>query len=323
MKKLLATLLTLTLLLGAIFTLGSCAPQTTKLRVGYMTGPTGMGMAKLISDNGGAEVGNNKYEFNKYTDTAAALADLTKGAVDIVCLPTNEAANNYNKTYENLTVLNINTLGSVYLITDEANSVSSFAELENKTIYTCLKGTPKIILTTLLEAAGVNATVLTEFDGATINSPADLQATLVNKDGIGIAVAPEPIVSAVTSAKSAYSVKLNLGEVWNEHFDTPLAMGCAVSTKEFVAENKKAVNDFLNEYEASIEYVNDRSNVETSAQLIVDAGIIPKLQLTKKALGNLIGSIAYIDGEDMKEALVGFYEAIGLTLPNNEFYYEK
>ncbi len=323
MKKILATLITITLVFGVVLSLGSCTPQSTKLRVGYMSGPTGMGMAKLISDNGGAELGNDKYEFSKYADTAAALADLTKGAVDIVCLPTNEAANNYNKTYGNLTVLNVNTLGSVYLITDEANSVSSFAELENKTIYTCLKGTPKIILTALLEAAGVNATVSTEFDGTTINTPSDLQTTLASKDGIGIAVAPEPIVSAVTSAKPAYSVKLNLGEVWDDNFDTPLAMGCAVSTKEFVESNEDAVNDFLTEYKASIEYVNDRDNLDTSAQLIVDAGVIPKLQLAKKALGNLIGSIAYIDGEDMKEALVGFYEAIGLTLPDDEFYYEK
>ena len=41
------------------------------------------------------------------------------------------------------------------------------------------------------------------------------------------------------------------------------------------------------------------------------------------ALKNLSGAIAYIDGADMKKALEGFYTAIGVALPADEFYYEK
>lgn len=322
MKKLLALLITLALTLTLAVGLTSCG-ETTQIKVGYMSGPTGMGMAKLIHDNGGLEAGNDKYSFNKYTDTASALGDLTKGAVDIICLPTNEAANNYNGNYGNLQVLSINTLGSVYLITADGEEISSFAELEGKTVYTCLKGTPRIIFEYLLAEAGVNATVLTEFDGSVINTPEDLKNTLVNKDGISIAVAPEPIVTAVTSAKPVYSVALNLNNVWNDLSDKPLAMGCVVSTKNFVKENKKAVDNFLEEYKASIEFVNAAENLEAAATYVVEAGVMAAAGAAKKALNNLRGSIAYIDGEDMKVALVAFYEAIGVTLPDNEFYYEK
>ena len=45
-----------------------------------------------------------------------------------------------------------------------------------------------------------------------------------------------------------------------------------------------------------------------------------------KALANLGDAICYIDGEDMKEALIAFYEVLGVDLvggllPDENFYY--
>ena len=80
---------------------------------------------------------------------------------------------------------------------------------------------------------------------------------------------------------------------------------------------------FLAEYKASIEYINDKSNLDAAAEMIYSAGILPKAAIAKKALLNLYGSIVYIDGEEMKTALEGFYEVIGLTKPDESFYYVK
>ena len=55
----------------------------------------------------------------------------------------------------------------------------------------------------------------------------------------------------------------------------------------------------------------------------IEAGILPKAAIAKKALNNLYGSIVYLDGAEMKSALVSFYTAIGMYLPNDEIYYEK
>ena len=103
MKKIIAKIIVFTLTLSL---LSSCSlfpsnkngstSQEVKIRIGYMAGPTGMGMAKLILDNGGLENGNEKYEFKKYADTAAAKADLAAGNIDVICLPTNEAAVYFN-----------------------------------------------------------------------------------------------------------------------------------------------------------------------------------------------------------------------------------
>jgi len=325
MKKFVALLITLVLTL-TLFT--ACMPvDNTQLKIGYMQGPTGMGMAKLIHDNGGSENGNEKYAFKKYTDTSAAMTDLLAGNADLVCVPTNDAARYYNATDENFVVLAINCLSTLYVITDGSVKINSFAELENKTIYTCKNGTPKIILEHLLSAAGVNATVKTEIDGRIIATPNDL-ATAAIGGLVDIAVAPEPIVTNILLKNSAYEVDVNLSDVWNENSDTSLAMGCIIARKDVVKEHKTVINSFLNEYKSSIEFINAKESVEEAAQYIVDAGIMQAQPAAKKSLNNLRGSIAYLDGKEMKNTLLSLYNAIGLDLiggklPDDEFYYAK
>jgi NitT/TauT family transport system substrate-binding protein len=99
-----------------------------------MNGPTGMGIAKLVHDNGGIE-GNDKYQFVKYDDTSLATADLVAGKIDLACLPTNTAASLYNKTGK-VTTLAINCLNSLYIMTKTGVEINDLADLEGKTIYT-------------------------------------------------------------------------------------------------------------------------------------------------------------------------------------------
>ena len=91
----------------------------------------------------------------------------------------------------------------------------------------------------------------------------------------------------------------------------------------FLNANKSSVDAFLAEYKASIEYIGNAENNESAAQMIVDAGVLPKLPVAKSALTNLYGSIVYQDGAEMKASLIGFYNAIDCALPSDEFYYGK
>ena len=99
-------------------------------------------------------------------------------------------------------------------------------------------------------------------------------------------------------------------------------MGCIVVRNDFLTEYKATVDAFLTEYKASITYINNKDNLDEAANMIVENGIIPKLQIAKSALKNLEGSIVYIDGEDMQSALIAFYDAIGNNQPSQEFYYK-
>ena len=99
-------------------------------------------------------------------------------------------------------------------------------------------------------------------------------------------------------------------------------MGCIVSTEDFTEDNEKLVASFLTEYKASIEFIGNLENLDTSAQYIADAGIMAAKPAAKKALSNLGDAISYIDGADMKTTLEGFFTATGLPKPDGEFYYD-
>lgn len=143
---------------------------------------------------------------------------------------------------------------------------------------------------------------------------------------IDIAILPEPKATvAINTAKAQgynYSIKLNLSEEWNKISDEPLAMGCIVANKAFTQGNEKLIRDFLYEYKNSIEFIGNAENKAEAAQMIVDAKILPKLPIATSALNNLYGSIVYSDGEEMEQTLKAFYQAIGITSPDDTFYYK-
>lgn len=334
MKKLIATLLLLTttlLLFTGCFGApqnnsggGGDAPDPAPLKIGYMSGPTGMGMAKLIHDNGGKD-GNKKYTFTAYTDTALAKADLTKGDIDVICLPTNEALAYYNKVDSKTRMLAINCLNSLYVITKESDAPASLAYLEGKTIYTCQNGTPKIILEYVIEALELDITVSTSINGVDMVKPADVSAQVV-AGSLPYAVIPEPLITASLLKNKDYKVALDLGEEWAkipECQNTPVAMGCIVANADFLAENSAQVNAFLDEYKASVEFVGNAENLENAANYVAEAEIMAAAPAAKKALSNLGDAISYIDGDEMRSTLAAFYTAIGMTPPGDEFYYAR
>ena len=334
MKKLLSLILiiaSLTLLLASC----NVIKERNKIKIAYMNGPTGMGIAKLIHDNGGVD-GNDKYEFVKYNDAALATADLLAGNVDMACIPTNTAAALYNKT-GNISALAINCLNSLFLMTKTGVEVNSLSDLEGKTIYTIENGTPAVILGHLLRESGVNATVKTSIgegvDEKKITAPTDL-APLLIAGKVDIALVPEPVATAAPlkiaqqNKDYTYKVAINLTDAWSQISASPVAMGCIVVNNEFLAKHKRAVDSFLLEYQASIDFISLPENIDTSAQYIVDAGVLDAVPAAKKSLANLGSAIAFIDGAEMKTVLTNFYNAIspnliGGKLPDDKFYYER
>ncbi len=324
MKKISISLLTLLLVLSSLFscTFQPASPEDdgTQIKIGVMSGPTGMGMAKLMADN---KDDTSKYDFEIYTDPQVAMPDLLNKDLDMLCLPTNAAANLYNKKNKLISVIAVNTLGSLYLLTDENTSIQSISDLEGKTIYTSVASSTTVpILNTILSKNNVKATIEVE----------DSHDTLVQrvvKNEVSIAVFPEPKVSATLKQTSSYNVALNLSEEWDKVCPNSLTMGCIVVRNEFLNAHEGAVKRFLNDYKASIEYIATPNNLESAAQMIVEGNVLPALPIAKSALSNLSGSIVFIDGNNMKSALTDFYsvlmesmpQAIGNVLPDDAFYY--
>jgi NitT/TauT family transport system substrate-binding protein len=245
----------------------------------------------------------------------------------MLCLPTNLAANLAAKQNDFITVLSINCLGSLYVVTDGTVTVNSINDLAGKTVYYGEPtSTTPAILNFLLEQNGIK-------DQVTLEALAtnELVGEKIIKGEVSIAVLPEPKATA-TLAQAAknenntknYSISLNISEEWDKVSDSPLTMGCIIVSNKFLKEHKSAVDAFLKEYKASIEYIGNKSNLDSAAKMIADAKILPSEPIAKKALNNLYGSIVYIDGKDMKNSLKQFYAAINLQAnPGDNFYYEK
>ncbi len=308
----------------------------TVIRIGYMQGPTGMGMAKLIHDNGGIN-GNEKYTFEKFGSVNDATAALLAGQIDMACLPTNNAAALYNTQGSTVQVLALNCLNSLYLMTKTGTEVKSIEDLEDKTVYTIESGTPKAILQHVIDEFGLDVTIKTS---ATINEkettltqPSDLASAMI-AGAVDIALVPEPVATAAPLKIGAmekdytYSVALDLTDVWADVSESPVAMGCIVANKSFVEAHKSVTDAFLTEYQASIEYISNSENLDDAASYIVEASVLDATGPAKKSLTNLGDAIKYTDGDDMKSVLVNFYNVIdpsliGGDLPDDGFYYKK
>jgi len=290
--------------------------DTTEVRVLVISGPTGMGMAKLIND----EKENDKYKFDIYSKPTDVVAEIMRGDYDIAALPTNLAANLFNKTEKKLQVAAINTLGVLYIIED-GNTITDIKSLEGKTIYTAEEGaTPEYVLRHILKENNVNANIefLSSFD--------EVSSRMVAGD-VSIAMLPEPKLTATKAQKASLNIALNLTEEWKKVSDSELVQGCIVVRKEFAQKHKAALDAFLAKYEQSINFVN--SNPDEASQMIAEIGIIPNAGLAKNAIPR--SNIVYIDGSDLKTNLNPFLQvlfeananSIGGSVPGNDFYYTK
>ena len=326
MKKIISILLLLATALTMLF---SCKPtDDTQIKVGFLSGPTGIGMAKMINDNGGVEA-NGQYNFIKYTAPDKAMADLKAGIIDIACVSTEIAAKFYNNGAD-IQVIDINCLNSICLLTNDNVTINSIYDLEGQTIYTSMQGTPKLILKALLDAYGVNATISHEIgegdEVATINSP-DQIAPLIVKNQADIILAPIHLAcNALAKPSAKHKITLDIDALWNEKFDTPIAMGCLVARRSFIEEHPVALENFLREYGESVNFMSNTDNLDSAAEYVVNSTILPEIEPAKNALKMLAPGIKLIGGDLMKDTLVNIYNVYGLDTiggkqPDDNFYH--
>ena len=271
------------------------------VRVGAMSGPTAMGMVKLMKD---AEDGTAKgtYEFaDLSTDPSTFVAPLTKGGVQILA---------------------VNTLG-VLNIVERGDSVQSIKDLAGKKLYATGQGaTPEYTLRHILKQNGIDPD-----SGLTIQWCADTTEALsyIANDSEAIAMLPQPFATAAMGQVDGLRVAIDLNDAWTEIEDCDIVTGVVVARTDFVKEHPQAVETFLSEYEASVAYTND--NAANAAELIAGYGIVTKAPLAEKAIPKC--HITFLKGQEMKDSVSGYLQilfdenpqAVGGTLPADDFYY--
>ncbi len=293
------------------------------IRVGGLKGPTTMGLVKLIEDDANGTSAND-YEFTMVTAADELTALVAGGKVDIALLPANVASVLYNKTEGNVSVIDINTLGVLYLVSGDT-SITSIDQLKGKTVYLPGKGTtPDYGLRYVLAEAGITDDVTIEF-----KSEATEVASVLAEDPNAIGLLPQPFVTAAMAQNDKLAMVLSLEEAWDsfqpEEGGSRLVTGVTIVNKTFLEEHSDLVDTFLAEHEASIEFTE--TNVDAAAELIAAQGIVAKAPIAKKALP--FCNVEFVAGEEMKEALSGYLNvlfeqnpaSVGGALPEDAFYY--
>ena len=275
-----------------------------------------------------AEAGKteNNYEFQVVTAADELLPLMIKGEMDIALVPANVASVLYNKTEGGICVIDINTLGVLYMVSGDTN-LQSIADLQGKTIYLTGKGTtPDYVMQYILSQNGLSAQDCT----LEYKSEATEVAALLAEDPDAIGLLPQPFVTAACAQNEALSIIFDMNEEWEKvqgEGGSRMVTGVTVVRKEFLEENENAVKTFLAEHEASAAAIN--ADPAGGATLVVEAGIVAKEPIAQKAIP--FCHIVSITGEDMKQALSGYLqvlydqspEAVGGNLPGDDFYYNN
>ncbi len=324
MKKAISLILVLALLVMAFA--GCSAPQAEEedvtIRIGGLKGPTSMGLVKLMEDNETGEA-KNSYEFTIAGSADEVTPKLVQGELDIVAVPANLASVLYQNTDGAVQLLAINTLGVIYIV-EKGETINSVADLAGKTIYATGKGsTPEYALRYILSENGVDPDTDVTIEWK--SEPTEVVSTLAAEEG-GIAMLPQPYVTVAQGSVEGLRIAIDLTEAWDAlENGSMLLTGVLVVRKDFADAHPQAIADFLEEYQASTEYVNE--NNADAAQLIEKFDIV-KAAVAEKALPYC--NITYIAGADMVEPMDGYLqvlfdqnaESVGGALPGDDFYYE-
>jgi NitT/TauT family transport system substrate-binding protein len=289
-----------------------------------LSGPTGIGAAKLLSDSdaGATDV---DYDYTIAADNSELVAGLTGGTIDIATMASNAAVSLYNKTDGGVTIIALGTLGVLHVLeSGGGESVNSIADLYGKTIWSAGQGAnPEYILRYLLSENGIDPDKDVELVFA---DASEITQKLLTGEA-EVAMLPVPAATAAI-AKSEGSVRaaLDVTEEWDAlNTGSQLIMTAVVARTEFLEENPATVDTFLSEYAASIDYVNN--NIDDAAQLVADLGITASAGIAKQAIPQC--HLTFIAGADMAPAISGYYSilyqadpsAVGGALPDDAIYY--
>lgn len=292
-----------------------------KIVVRALSGPTGMGMAKVMTED--LAESSNFIDYEIETLAQEVVNGLAKGEIDIAAIPANLAATVYNKTEGKVQVATINTLSVVYIV-DNDGSINSIEDLRGKTVYATGQGqTPEYIINQVLQDNGMVPGQDVTFEYK--SEPAEVASVLASQENV-IALLPQPFITATQMQNDKVREAIDLNQEWLKHRDSNIVTGVLVVTKDFAENHKEDLDQFLDRYKDSIEFV--KTNPKEASALIEQIGIV-KAPVAEKALDKL--NITYIDGQEMKDNLEGYLQvlfeqnpqSIGGALPQEDFYYNK
>ena len=299
----------------------SSMDQPETIRIASMKGPTSMGLVKLYHDIDSETVDLN-YTYTIEGAADAITAALVQGNVDIAALPANVASVVYNNSGGDIKVIALNTLG-VLSIVSVGGVVETMEDLNGQTIVASGKdSTPQYALEYLLDQYGltIGEDVFVEWK----SEQSEVVASLASGQ-YTIAMLPQPFVTSALNQIDGLTIDIDLTDAWDQlNNDSTMVTGVMVARSEFIEQYPDIIEQFLIDYDHSVDYVNNHVD---EASTWIEGYDIVNASIAAKAIPYC--HMVCITKSEMKDVLSGYlsvlYDAnpqsIGGNLPQDDFYY--
>ena len=286
----------------------------------------------MVEQNALKDIGK-KVEFKLWNNPDELRALILKKEVDFIALPTNVAANLYNKGVD-LKLLNVSIWGILGLVSRDKN-LKSIEDFKNKEIIVPFRADmPDIVMQALIKKSGLD--IKNDFKLQYVATPVDAMQMLILRRA-DHALLAEPAISIALRKTDSFPIKLvapdlyrsvDLQKEWGELFQTKAKIPQAGIA--FLGDTKgkeELINRFIREYEKSLFWY--KQNSKEAANLVVKT--LPMLE--EQGLADSIEHVTFesVNANETIEDLEFFFsilqnsdaKLIGGKLPNKELYYKS
>ncbi len=250
----------------------------------------------MIEQNALKDIGK-KIEFKLWNNPDELRALILKKEVDFIALPTNVAANLYNKGID-LKLLNVSTWGILGLVSRDKN-LKNIEDFKNKEIIVPFRADmPDIIFQALIKKANLN--IKKDFKLTYVATPIDAMQMLILRRA-DHALLAEPAISIALRKTGSFPVKLiapdlyrsvDLQKDWGRLFEVePKIPQAGLAIIGETKGKEQLITKILEEYEKAINWY--KSNQKDASELVVKT--LPMLEVN-----GLADSIDYIKFEKYK-----------------------
>ncbi|MCL2588055.1 MAG: ABC transporter substrate-binding protein [Oscillospiraceae bacterium] len=296
------------------------AVPRAEINIAIGEGSGGMSFAGLMYDNYNG-LTQNDYKFT-VTSGQAIQAGLLSGEFDMGAMAINIAATMYNASGGEIRVISLNAHSANFIL-DRSNEIQSIEDLRGRTIHSGGQGsTQEFSFAHILRLNGLDPDTDVEMVWGSNHAHV---ASLLLAEEVDLVLLPQPFVTSVMQEDERIQIVLDLTEEWEAVMDgVPLPSSATVVRTAFLEENPEAVEIFLREQAAGVEFVvnNHARAAELMEQFeITQASIAIDTLPTQR--------IVAINGAALKAATIDFlrvmYEhnpdSVGGSIPDDAFWF--
>lgn len=278
-----------------------------------------LSLVKMINET--HDIDGNKITYKIEKNADALVVDMLKREGDIAIVPSNFAAQLYNKGLEYV-ILGTVGWGSFYIIGNDR--IENIKELENKDIYAFGRGlTPDIILQNILLKSGIDPEK--DIKITYVGSGNELAGFYLSEKA-KIAVVPEPMLSTIMSKNKETKINFNLNNMWKTIFRSKSGypQSTLIVKKEVLEENPELIKKFVENLKESIIFLNQDSDKRT--EYVNNLNIMINISILNEILSN--ANIDFVEIGESKSEYEDYFKilydtnskVIGGKIPDEEVF---